>query len=138
MQLNAAWPNTNKPLNNPMKSCLLVDDSRVVRKVARHIFESLGFECQEAEDGEKAFEACKAGLPDLIILDWNMPVMSGIEVLEKIRRLENGKHPKILLCTTENDTRHLQRALKAGVDEYIIKPFDGDIVRGKLMQIGII
>ncbi len=121
-----------------MKSCLLVDDSRVVRKVARRIMESFGYECQEAEDGEKAYQACKASIPDLIVLDWNMPVMSGIEFLEKVRQLEHGKKSRIILCTTENDMKHIQRALKAGADEYIMKPFDGDIIRAKLKQIGAI
>lgn len=121
-----------------MKSCLLVDDSRVVRKVARRIMESFGYECQEAEDGEKAFQACKTSLPDLIVLDWNMPVMSGIEFLEKVRQLDHGKTSRIILCTTENDMKHIQRALKAGADEYIMKPFDGDIMKAKLKQIGAI
>jgi two-component system chemotaxis response regulator CheY len=119
-----------------MKSCMVVDDSRVVRKVARRILETFGFECEEAEDGEKAFAACSAAMPDLILLDWNMPVMSGLEFLEKVRRLKNGNHPNIILCTTENDTRHIQRAMKAGANEYIMKPFDSDIMRTKLSQIG--
>ncbi len=58
--------------------CLIVDDSRVVRRVSRHIVESLGFECEEAEDGQQAFDACQASLPDAILLNWNMPVMDGM------------------------------------------------------------
>lgn len=120
------------------KSCLVVDDSRVVRKVARRVAEDLGFECREAEDGQKAYEACKVAMPDAILLDWNMPVMSGLEFLEKLRQLKGGKHPKVIFCTTENDTKHLQRALDAGADEYIMKPFDNEIIESKLLIVGLI
>ena len=83
--------------------CLVVDDSRVVRKVARRIVEDLGFHCEEAEDGKKAYETCEKNLPDAVLLDWNMPVMSGIEFLEKLRKSGMGPQPKVVFCTTEND-----------------------------------
>ena len=121
-----------------MKSCLLVDDSRVVRKVARRIFEDFGFVCDEAEDGDKAFRACQDALPDVILLDWNMPVMSGLEFLEKIRRVQGGQQPKIIFCTTENDFSHISRAITAGATEYIMKPFDSETIRLKLLQLGAI
>ena len=121
-----------------MKSCLVVDDSRVVRKVAKRIAEDLGFKCQEAEDGQMAFDMCLEYMPDAIILDWNMPRMSGIEFLEKLRELENGNHPKVVLCTTENDVAHLTRALNAGANEYIMKPFDSDIIQSKFEQVGLL
>jgi two-component system chemotaxis response regulator CheY len=120
-----------------MKSCLVVDDSRVVRKVAKRIAEDLGFKCLEAEDGNQAFEICQSEMPDAIILDWNMPVMSGVEFLEKLRMLDSGTHPKVIFCTTENDIQHIQRALNAGADEYIMKPFDSDIIQSKFEQIGL-
>ncbi|MCB9982389.1 MAG: response regulator [Rhodospirillales bacterium] len=121
-----------------MKSCLIVDDSRVVRKVARRIAEDLGFECDEAEDGQKAYEACQAKMPDAILLDWNMPVMSGIEFLEKLREMDNGASPKVVFCTTENDMSHIQRAIQAGANEYIMKPFDSEIIESKFIQIGLL
>lgn len=121
-----------------MKSCLVVDDSRVVRKVARRIAEGLGFECVEAEDGQKAYEACESAMPDAILLDWNMPVMTGIEFLEKLRQMDNGAHPKVIFCTTENDMGHIQRAMQAGANEYIMKPFDSEIIESKFVQIGLI
>lgn len=121
-----------------MKSCLVVDDSRVVRKVARRIAEDLGFECTEAEDGQKAYEACQAKMPDAILLDWNMPVMSGIEFLEKLRQMENGQYPKVVFCTTENDMSQIQKAILAGANEYIMKPFDSEIIQSKFMQIGLL
>jgi two-component system chemotaxis response regulator CheY len=120
-----------------MKLCLIVDDSRVVRKVARRIVEDLGFECDEAEDGQKAFEYCQDKLPDGVLLDWNMPVMSGIEFLEKLRTLEGGGAPKVIFCTTENDLNHIRRAISAGADEYIMKPFDSEIIESKFVQIGL-
>lgn len=121
-----------------MKSCLVVDDSRVVRKVARRIIEDLGFSCEEAEDGVQAYEACAKSMPDAILLDWNMPNMSGIEFLEKLRGMDKGKDPKVVFCTTENDMTFIQRALSAGADEYIMKPFDGEIVATKFTQVGLI
>lgn len=121
-----------------MKSCLVVDDSRVVRKVARRIAEELGFSCEEAEDGQKAYEACEQSMPDAILLDWNMPVMSGIEFLEKLRAMSNGTAPKVVFCTTENDMSHIQRAMQAGANEYIMKPFDSEIIETKFKQIGLL
>jgi two-component system chemotaxis response regulator CheY len=121
-----------------MKSCLIVDDSRVIRKVARQIFEAIGFACEEAEDGQKALEASQKTLPDFVLLDWNMPVMSGIEYLRSLRQLPNGQTPVVVFCTTENDMKHIQEALMAGANEYIMKPFDADIIRSKLAQLGLI
>lgn len=118
--------------------CLVVDDSRVVRKVARRIVEDIGFTCDEAEDGQKAYEACLEGMPEMILLDWNMPVMTGIEFLEKLRQMDNGTYPKVIFCTTENDMSHIQRAINSGADEYIMKPFDSEIIESKLKQIGLI
>lgn len=120
-----------------MKSCLVVDDSRVVRKVARRIVEELGFSCDEAEDGQKAYDACQETMPDAILLDWNMPVMSGIEFLEKLRQMDVGATPKVIFCTTENDLAHIQRAMEAGADEYIMKPFDSEIIESKFVQVGL-
>ncbi len=121
-----------------MKSCLVVDDSRVVRKVAGRIVHDLGFEYREAEDGQKAYEACEESMPDAIILDWNMPIMSGIEFLEKLRLMEGGSHPKVVFCTTENDINHIQRAIQAGANEYIMKPFDSEIIESKFIQVGLL
>jgi len=121
-----------------MKSCLVVDDSGVVRKVARKILEEMGFECREAEDGQKALDACGAQMPDAILLDWNMPVMSGIEFLKELRKSPGGDVPKVVFCTTENDFKFSQEALSAGANEYIMKPFDSDIIQSKFAQIGLV
>lgn len=121
-----------------MKSCLVVDDSRVVRKVANRIVTDLGFECREAEDGQKAYESCQESMPDAILLDWNMPVMNGIEFLEKLRAMPGGDKPKVVFCTTENDMSYIQRALQTGADEYIMKPFDSEIIENKFIQVGVL
>jgi two-component system, chemotaxis family, chemotaxis protein CheY len=121
-----------------MRTCLVVDDSSVVRKIARQILESLDFQIVEAEDGEKALEACKRGLPDAILLDWNMPVMDGFEFLGHLRHMPGGDAPKVVFCTTENDVDHIARALGGGANEYIMKPFDKEIVAAKFQEVGLI
>jgi two-component system, chemotaxis family, chemotaxis protein CheY len=121
-----------------MKRCLVVDDSSVVRKIARRILEGLEFEVIEAEDGEKALEACKRGLPDAVLLDWNMPVMDGFEFMGHMRRLPGGDQPKVVFCTTENDVAHIAQALSGGANEYIMKPFDKDIIADKFAEVGLI
>jgi two-component system chemotaxis response regulator CheY len=121
-----------------MKSCLVVDDSSVIRKVARRILEGMEFEITEAEDGEQALGACQRGLPDAILLDWNMPKMDGYEFLKALRRLPGGDRPKVVFCTTENDVAHIARALHAGANEYIMKPFDKEIVEAKFQEVGLI
>ena len=121
-----------------MKTCLVVDDSRVIRKVARRIIEDMGFEIAEAADGMEAMAWCRSAMPDAILLDWNMPVMSGIEFLRQLRAEPEGKTPVVLFCTVENDPSHIAQALEAGADEYIMKPFDGDIITSKFCQAGLI
>jgi two-component system chemotaxis response regulator CheY len=121
-----------------MKTCLVVDDSSVIRKVARRILEGLEFQIMEAENGEEAIETCKRQLPDAILLDWNMPKMDGYDFLRVLRRLPGGDGPKVVFCTTENDVAHIARALHAGANEYIMKPFDKDIVEAKFQEVGLI
>ena len=121
-----------------MKTCLVVDDSSVIRKVARRILEGLDFEIEEAEEGEGAIEVWRRQLPDAILLDWNMPKMDGYEFLRVLRRLPGGDQPKVVFCTTENDVAHIARALHAGANEYIMKPFDRDIVEAKFQEVGLI
>ena len=121
-----------------MKHCLIVDDSAVIRKVARRILEGLEFRVSEAEDGEKALSICRSEMPDAVLLDWNMPVMDGYDFLKVLRRLPGGEAPKVVFCTTENDVAHIARALHAGANEYIMKPFDKDIVTAKFHEVGLI
>ena len=122
---------------NAMRSALVVDDSAVIRKVARRIFETEDFAVTDVEDGAKALAACEGGMPDVILLDWNMPNMDGYEFLKLLRQTPGGERPKVLFCTTENDVGAIARALHAGADEYIMKPFDRSILTNKLEQVGL-
>lgn len=121
-----------------MKRCLIVDDSRVVRKVARRIIEDLDFTTEEAADGAQALEACRSEMPDAVLLDWNMPVMNGIDFLRALRREPNGQSPVVVFCTTENDMDHIAEAIKSGANEYIMKPFDSEIIESKFAEVGLV
>jgi len=121
-----------------MKSCLIVDDSKVIRMVAKKILQELSFETEEAEDGQSALDICRERLPTAVLLDWNMPVMNGIEFLRELRALPGGDGPVVVFCTTENDIEHIQEAIEAGANEYIMKPFDSEIVQAKFTQVGLI
>ena len=121
-----------------MKTCLVVDDSKVVRMVARKILEGLSFVVIEAEDGQKALDACLEDMPEAVLLDWNMPVMSGIEFLRELRALQGVEQPIVVFCTTENDMAHIQEAIGTGANEYIMKPFDSEIIESKFSQVGLL
>lgn len=118
------------------RQCLIVDDSRVVRKVSRRIVEDLGYVVIEAENGQEALARCKISMPDLILLDWDMPVMTGIEFITALRALESPFRAKAVFCTSKNDTMDIARGIGAGADEYVIKPFDEAGLRAKLERIG--
>jgi two-component system chemotaxis response regulator CheY len=120
------------------RTCLVVDDSLVVRKAARRIVEGLGFTVTEAKDGQEALEACRASLPQAVLLDWNMPVMDGITFLRAARAEFGPDHPRIVLCTTESEFSRIVQALEAGAQEYVMKPFDAEIIRDKFVQAGLL
>lgn len=118
------------------RNCLIVDDSRMIRKFARTILEGLGYKVAEAENGEEALGRCKASMPDLILLDWNMPVMGGVEFVSALRREQASLRPKVVFCTSNADTDHIRKGIEAGADEYVIKPFDQQTLQAKLQRIG--
>jgi two-component system chemotaxis response regulator CheY len=121
-----------------VRTCLVVDDSRVVRKVSRRILEEIGFDVAEAADGVEALAWCRTAMPEAILLDWNMPVMDGLEFLNQLRREPGGDAPVVVFCTVENDVDHISRALEAGAIEYIMKPFDSDIIESKFVEAGLL
>ena len=120
-----------------MKTCLVVDDSKVIRKVARHILETLDFRVEEAGDGREAMDRCEVSMPDVILLDWNMPVMSGMEFLRALGLSALAPRPKVVFCTTESGHAHIQAAIEAGADEYVMKPFDRETLHSKLSMVGV-
>ena len=119
-------------------TCLVVDDSSVVRKVARRILERHGFTVREAEDGQKALDACRAEMPRAVLLDRNMPVMDGIGFLRALRAEYGPDEPVVVMCTTEAGTEKILEGLEAGAQEYVMKPFDEEILCGKLIQVGLL
>ena len=120
------------------KTCLIVDDSKMIRRVASRILRELKFEPTEAGDGREAFEMCQASMPDAILLDWNMPVMDGLSFLKALRGSKGGTEPVVVFCTAERDVIKIAEALDAGADEYIMKPFDSDILGSKFTEVGLL
>lgn len=121
-----------------MKTCLVVDDSRVIRKVARRILEELGFEVAEAADGAEALAWCRVVMPDAILVDWQMPVMGGMDFLRRLRLEPGGQAPRVVFCSVENEIDRIREAIDSGADEYIMKPFDGEIMAYKLAAAGVV
>jgi two-component system chemotaxis response regulator CheY len=125
-------------LEQVMRHCLVVDDSEVIRKVARRILESLDFEVSEAENGQEAVERCIQHAPDVVLLDWQMPVMNGLEFLGALRLAAKGARPRIFYCLTENDPAEISRAFVGGADDYILKPYDRGSLSAKLSTAGLV
>ena len=117
---------------------LVVDDSKIVRKVTRNMLEPMGYTVAEAEDGVKAVEFCQGQMPQLIMMDHNMPEMMGLDAVIAIRAMAGGDAPQIVMCTTMNDMEFIQNAIMGGANEFIMKPFDAEILQTKLEQLGIL
>lgn len=120
------------------RSCLIVDDSRMVRRVAGRIIRELDFEPEEAENGQEAIDQCRMKMPDAILLDWKMPVMDGLSFVKRLRKEPGGDKPVVVFCTAERDVHKIVEALDAGADEYVMKPFDSDIIQSKFFEAGLL
>jgi two-component system chemotaxis response regulator CheY len=129
---------TRKVWGPVVKQCLIVDDSRVIRKVARKILEEMRFVIDEAEDASSALEQCRRTMPDAILFDWNMPNAPGSEFLRALRREKDGRKPIVVVCTTENDVVQITEAVSAGANDYIMKPFDYHALKAKFSSAGLI
>ena len=118
---------------------LIVDDARVVRIALRGIMQQLGWETVEAENGKQALaQVQKHADIELVLLDWHMPVMNGYDFLVSLRASpEHAEKPRVVMVTTEASMPSILKALAAGADEYIMKPFDADMIRGKLEMLGL-
>jgi two-component system chemotaxis response regulator CheY len=124
-------------MGNPARTCLVVDDSTTIRKVMAALFRELGYGVAEAPTGQHALDHCRNSVPDIVMLDWNMPVMDGITCLRALRAAKLPRRPTVVMCTTENQLPKIQQALAAGADEYIMKPFDREVLLEKLTQLGL-
>lgn len=129
-------PSAPQPQASGQRTCLIVDDSRMIRKVARRIVEGIGYTVIEAENGEEGLARCRAAMPDLVITDWNMPVMTGIEFVTALRALPTARAPRVVFCTTNSGAKDIHKGIAAGADEYVIKPFDDTSLISRLQAIG--
>jgi two-component system chemotaxis response regulator CheY len=110
----------------------------MIRGLARRIMEGLGYTVREAENGEEALAKCRASMPEVILLDWNMPVMSGLQFLGKLGELNPAHRPKVMFCTTESDDSVITSGIAAGAAGFVIKPFNEQTLRTALERIGAI
>ena len=118
-----------------MKHCLVVDESRVIRKVVCHLLEELKFYAEEAGESVSALEACRAQMPDVVLV--NLGNAGNLELVRALRRTKSEKRPVIIGTMTEHDIDHITEALGAGADEYVLKPFDRDSLKEKFAQAGL-
>lgn len=121
-----------------MKLCLVIDDSKVVRKVAGCLLNNFGYDVLEADNGQKALEICNANMPDVILLDWHMPLMDGHEFLAVFGRTVRSKKPHIVYATTDLDPTDISKAIAAGADDYILKPYDQASFNAKFEQLSAV
>ena len=121
-----------------MKIFMIVDDSPVIRKVGRRLIEDLGFVVVEAEDGEEALAFARENMPDGIMVDWEMPGLSGIEVIAGLASLPGSENTKILFCTSEVMVPEMTKAKRAGAVGFIMKPFNRNILKAKLAEVGLL
>lgn len=121
------------------RKALIVDDSKIIRMVLCSILRELGYDVCEAVDGRDALsviEAEKAAVT-LVLTDWSMPVMNGLDLVKNLRENPELASLKVIMVTTETEVDHIISALEAGANEYVMKPFTKDILKGKLEQVGI-
>lgn len=119
-----------------MRTCMIVDDSEIIRGIARRILEDMGFACVEADGGQQALDICGAGMPEVVLLDQHTQCLECIEFLRRLRQMHNGNFPKIIFCATVDNAAIIQEALDAGADECMVKPFDRETIRKKLIMVG--
>ena len=119
------------------KTCLIVDDSRVIRKISSKIVAALGYQPIEAENGEEALARCKQRMPNLILTDWQMPVMSGPEFVEALRAIPTAHAPTVVFCTSKGTAKDVHQGIRAGADDYVVKPFDEATLKAKLEKLGV-
>lgn len=122
-----------------MSKVLIIDDSRAMRQIIGKIMKQLGFEIFEAGDGKEGIDQLEQHKDEveLVLVDWNMPVMNGYEFVEAVRAQDEFANHKLVMVTTETEPTQMAKALMAGVDEFVMKPFTSEILIEKLMLIGV-
>ena len=120
-----------------MRRGLVVDSSSVVRKVASRILEDYDFEVVESEDGAEALDLCQRQMPDLVIVDWKTPALPGVAFVRALRRAPGGMKPKVVYCSTENDREQVSHAISSGADQWLLKPFDREVIGEMLRDLGL-
>jgi two-component system chemotaxis response regulator CheY len=121
-----------------MKSCLVVEDSAVVRQIGVRIVQSLGLTTRDTSSAAEAVELCRTQKPDVVLLDWDLPTMGALDFLRGIGSFDADQRPPIILCATEHDPQQFVLAKAAGAAHYILKPFDKETVAAKLAEIGVL
>jgi two-component system chemotaxis response regulator CheY len=117
---------------------LIVDDSKVVRTASSRFLDDIGITYDMAEDGLVALGKIKTKKYDFILLDWNMPNMDGIQFLNEAKKLKDFENTKVIFCTTEGEVEKITKAIDSGASEYIMKPFNKEIIEDKLRYLGLI
>ena len=122
---------------------LVIDDSRAMRRIVGTILKDFGYEVREAGDGRQALDALQEGsaegwVPDLCCIDWNMPVMDGLQFVSAVRSNPSWRQVTIMMVTSESEHTQIVKALAAGAHEYVIKPFTADAIRDKLALLGLL
>lgn len=121
-----------------MKQFLIADDSPVIRKVARRIIEDFGFQVSEAENGEHARQLCAETMPDAVLIDWQMPGLSGLDLIEWLAAKPEDERPKIIFCTSEVLVPVMTKAKRAGAGGFLLKPFSRHSIARTLAEMGLI
>lgn len=117
---------------------LIIDDSRAMRRILNRIIQPLGFDILEAANGQEGLDLLnRTNDVEVVLVDWNMPVMDGLEFVKAVRAIDRHRSTKIVMVTTETETAQMVRALMAGADEFVMKPFTSEILVGRLQHIGV-
>lgn len=121
-----------------MKTCLIVEDSSVIREIALRILTDLSVEATETESAAEGLEQCRRKKPDVVLLDWDLPSLGALDFLRGVAELPSDQRPAIILCATENDPQQFTLAKAAGAGHYLLKPFDRQSIEAKLAEIGVV
>lgn len=129
---------TQDPTGRGTHLALVVDDSKAMRMILSRMLRGLGFEVLQAENGREGLEVLdRAGEVEVALVDWNMPEMDGVEFVRRVRADRGADGPRLMMVTSESDLAKVNAALEAGADEYAMKPFDVEIIKEKLVLLGV-